>query len=512
MITYSYNSALQFLIKNKKWVVQRAVITPHLNWYPLHAITKRLEECAPGYSLRCIGTFYEKEGEYSEWILDEACLLSTGKQLEQHPEVVNTLIALWKKKAKLFYTAIQRLEKNGIHNLLNDYTSFMQVYSDAWVPATFTEHFTVWSDKIIERIKATMPAKKYSKSSYLETLVLPPQKSFLNEEEHSALMVGLAIKKKYKDLSSLNVSTLKKTPTLYKKLAKHQKHFFWIRNNYKYSDPITIEQFLETIKEGCMLLTVEQMHKKISELKNYAAIVLKKKKEALSKLNLSQADKASLDLVARVAWLHDQRKKINLIGDHWVNCFIQQASKQYGIEPILLKFMLPPEFVAMLKGKAADVTLLKSRLRGCADFYDNSGNLWIVHGDEFKKLKYDCFVTLDATTVSDFRGTTACNGTVQGEVMVILNMQESFKHGSILVTSMTRPDFVPLMKKAKAIITDEGGITSHAAIISRELGIPCIVGTRIATKVLKTGDVVELRGNHGLIKIIQRKNEGKTRS
>ena len=61
------------------------------------------------------------------------------------------------------------------------------------------------------------------------------------------------------------------------------------------------------------------------------------------------------------------------------------------------------------------------------------------------------------------------------------------------------PDFVPAMKKASAIVTDEGGITCHAAVISRELGIPCVIGTKIATKVLKDGDLIEIKANHGLI-------------
>ena len=65
---------------------------------------------------------------------------------------------------------------------------------------------------------------------------------------------------------------------------------------------------------------------------------------------------------------------------------------------------------------------------------------------------------------------------------------------------MTRPEFVPIMKKAAAIVTDEGGITCHAAIISRELGVPCVVGTKIATKVLKDNDFVEIRATHGLVR------------
>jgi len=77
------------------------------------------------------------------------------------------------------------------------------------------------------------------------------------------------------------------------------------------------------------------------------------------------------------------------------------------------------------------------------------------------------------------------------------------KKGDILVAAMTSPDYILAMKKASAIITDEGGMTCHAAIVSRELGIPCIVNTKIATRVLKDGDLVEVDTKKGVINIFK---------
>ncbi|PIP75995.1 hypothetical protein COW86_00610 [Candidatus Kuenenbacteria bacterium CG22_combo_CG10-13_8_21_14_all_39_9] len=79
--------------------------------------------------------------------------------------------------------------------------------------------------------------------------------------------------------------------------------------------------------------------------------------------------------------------------------------------------------------------------------------------------------------------------------------RENFQSGTILVTSMTRPEFMPLMRRAKAVVTDEGGLTCHAAIVSRELGIPCIISTKNATKILKNGDQIEMDLSTGLIQI-----------
>jgi pyruvate,water dikinase len=96
-----------------------------------------------------------------------------------------------------------------------------------------------------------------------------------------------------------------------------------------------------------------------------------------------------------------------------------------------------------------------------------------------------------------------------GKVRVLKSANEArnMQQGEILVTSMTSPDFVSAMRKAICIITDEGGVTSHAAIVSRELRIPAIIGTKIATQVLKDGDLVEVDSTNGLVKILEKAKE-----
>ncbi|GAF72313.1 unnamed protein product, partial [marine sediment metagenome] len=90
-------------------------------------------------------------------------------------------------------------------------------------------------------------------------------------------------------------------------------------------------------------------------------------------------------------------------------------------------------------------------------------------------------------------------------VKVIMNpaSMKSFHKGQILVAGMTRPDYVPYMEKAAAFITDGGGILCHAAIVAREMGKPCIVGTQIATKVFKDGDLVEVDADKGIIRKLE---------
>ena len=98
-------------------------------------------------------------------------------------------------------------------------------------------------------------------------------------------------------------------------------------------------------------------------------------------------------------------------------------------------------------------------------------------------------------------GSPASPGYASGKVTIIHSAKElsKIKQGNILVTEMTNPDFVPAMRKASAIVTDEGGVTSHAAIVSRELGIPAVVGTRLATSILKNSEVITVNGYNGQV-------------
>lgn len=97
------------------------------------------------------------------------------------------------------------------------------------------------------------------------------------------------------------------------------------------------------------------------------------------------------------------------------------------------------------------------------------------------------------------RGLGAAPGRGSGEVRILRNVEDGarLKEGDVLVTVMTAPDWVPLMRKASAIVTEQGGMTCHAAIVSRELGIPAVVGTDTATSTLKDGTLVTVDGRTG---------------
>lgn len=106
--------------------------------------------------------------------------------------------------------------------------------------------------------------------------------------------------------------------------------------------------------------------------------------------------------------------------------------------------------------------------------------------------------------LTELKGRAAYLGKTKGVVRIVkrVDQAEQVVEGEIIVSPMTTPDFISAMKRSSAFITDEGGITCHAAIVARELKKPCIIGTKIATKVLKDGMEVEVDADNGVVRII----------
>ena len=109
-----------------------------------------------------------------------------------------------------------------------------------------------------------------------------------------------------------------------------------------------------------------------------------------------------------------------------------------------------------------------------------------------------------ATTQAELRGRVACGGKAVGRAKLISRPEEMYKvnHGDVIVTQMTAPSITPAIRRCVAIVTDEGGITSHAAVISREFNIPCIIATKNATDVIKDKDLVEVDGDMGIVRVL----------
>ncbi len=165
------------------------------------------------------------------------------------------------------------------------------------------------------------------------------------------------------------------------------------------------------------------------------------------------------------------------------------------------------EMLEILAGKTIDLqSIMKERSRAAMYITSDGKQIYLgrIKADEL----YDFVYAVKPPTTSSekiLKGFSANKGKVRGIVKIILSSKDFLKlnPGEILVTTMTSVDFVPIMERAAAFVTNEGGITSHASIVAREMNKPCIIGTKNATQILKDGDMVEVDADNGLVSILE---------
>jgi phosphoenolpyruvate synthase/pyruvate phosphate dikinase len=168
-------------------------------------------------------------------------------------------------------------------------------------------------------------------------------------------------------------------------------------------------------------------------------------------------------------------------------------------------YLSPDEIIDCLDlSRKPSLELIKERRAGYM-VYSSKDRMIVISGKELKVLKQSIqiFEKIDEGLV---KGQTAYPGKVRGKVVVIGSKTELGKvqKDNILITTSTTVDYIPYLKKVKAIVADEGPLLSHASVISRELRIPCIIGTGHGTYSFKDGDEVEVDTEKGVVRILNK--------
>jgi phosphohistidine swiveling domain-containing protein len=177
-------------------------------------------------------------------------------------------------------------------------------------------------------------------------------------------------------------------------------------------------------------------------------------------------------------------------------------ARKYYLSPQQVLSMTSAELQALIKyGRRPSLETLNGRWRGCVLTPAGGKKRWnIITGNEF----FTWQKKLEKINTDFVKGESAYGGRVSGQVIIHTKWMgvTELPPGSILVAGNTNPHIVKYLKNVKAIVTDEGGLTCHAAIVARELKIPCVVGTEVGTQVFKDGDRVEVDAKKGIIRKI----------
>lgn len=244
-------------------------------------------------------------------------------------------------------------------------------------------------------------------------------------------------------------------------------------------------------------------NKVLGELKTLARTQRKAHKKIMAKI--PSALKPLISIGREMVFYRSQRiDAINKVAFSF-RPKMQELGKKYGLSYFDIISFTHYELLDFIKSGNIPKNLKKRKKKFGITFID--GKYSILLGKKLKQALSQ-LQPKEKIKINEFKGTIAYTGKAVGEVKVLQSPKDisKVKAGDIIVANETTPDYILAMRKAGAFVTNQGGITSHAAIIARELKKPCIIGTKIATKVLKDGDLVEVDANKGVVRILKNSN------
>ncbi len=289
-----------------------------------------------------------------------------------------------------------------------------------------------------------------------------------------------------------------------KRCTQYVRKYWYVQNDYGFAKKLDVHSFLRRVKN-----LIHDGHNPIKEshtLHTQRAILTRKKRwlihEATKKGEANFVKLLRMIDVQVQLW--DLKKVMMQQAFYYVNILLSQIGKQFGASFSDMQWYTPIEVENLLAHRIQPLPqrLITTRKK-CCILEVTQRSTRVLVGPRAQTLIRSIEGRLN-TKAKIITGIVGNAGVVSGTVRVILNprLVKKLKKGTILVTGMTTPDFIPLMRVAAAIVTDEGGVTCHAAIVARELGIPCVIGAKIATKLLKDGDRVEVDATRGIVKRI----------
>ncbi len=264
------------------------------------------------------------------------------------------------------------------------------------------------------------------------------------------------------------------------RIAYIRKNYPWIFSTDLYSSSTTDEQYAE-----------------------YARTFTEPKEIAPCKEELLPKELTStISMLQEILFIKDHRDEFRRRAFYNLGSLVEEITKKYDIRREDLWLVKHDELLRLENDREHMLRDIAER-RKCYVVETDGTNSLFLQGEEALKNSLEDRKGVEATNV--IKGISGAFGKVSGIAQVIggANKIKEFKEGNVLVVTTTNPDYISAMQKAIAFVTDEGGITCHAAIVARELKKPCIVGTKNATKIIKDGDMVEVDADNGVVRILK---------
>lgn len=400
----------------------------------------------------------------------------------RHRGFIHALKQRWERASQRFFTTIAAVDAEDLTALSDRalfalFQDFSRQHDALWREAVFLDAFDVSSEEILEAVgKETGVTLS---NGDLATLTAPRVLSTL-QCERQALM----------RLASRRAEV--------KTLTRHADKFHWIYNDYAVIRRLDWRFFKKEIEE--LRAHRKQWYAEAAVIR--AVNRLPARIETLRRTHhLPKRFMDTCTMIATLAEWRDLRKSMNQRANAVVERFAGEWSRRSGLVLREVMYLWWWEIRELLQRSTVQGLRRRAhaRMQGCLIFGANGRNHFFygARGRAFRKYFEDRF-----GVGSTVEGRPAYPGVVRGRAKCILTQRDfkKMRRGDILIAPNTRPEYVPIMKIAGAIISEEGGITCHTAIVSRELRIPAVVGAQGALKAFRDNDMIEVDAEQGIVR------------
>ncbi len=408
-------------------------------------------------------------------------------KIEKNPNFIDNIKAKFEKYIIELISIAKEANKVGENTSNKKLNTLFQNYCKKYYKAYVYASIPFLADFSLEEKTKNIIAKKIVDKN-------KQQKDFLTFSYPTGASWNLK-----EELEGLKIYKTKSSVDLNKKINKHWNKWKWLEYDFEGKE-INRKIFLEKIKK----LNAKEI-REIKERKKNINTELKNKQKLSKLLKLTDTEERLLRAVGELAYFKEYRKGLFSKTHYLIEPLLIAIARKGNLSLKKVRYLWPKEIEKMLLNNQSMTKMVSDRMN--FSIYLQKGK----QQDVLIKKKAKDFLEKNIKEdinkkISVIKGVVASMGKVSGTVklVIIARDMKKMKKGNILVSTMTNPDLIPAISKAAAIVTDTGGMTCHAAIVSRELNIPCIIGTQHATKILKDGDLVEVDATKGVVKILKK--------
>ncbi|MFC1598136.1 PEP-utilizing enzyme [Patescibacteria group bacterium] len=321
---------------------------------------------------------------------------------------------------------------------------------------------------------------------FFDAIFLPEKKNAVTQEREDLLKIVQAVEE-----GGLGEEEIRQ------RLEEHTNKYCWIPCYDIYDKPWTEVDFKQSHEDASQSDWQDELQRIKDVERRHEQFV-----KALDELQCDERLRTLFTITHELTFIKDERDDFRRRGSFLIQPFFIELGKRMGGLSL-------PEVSNLISTEVRDffqtgALPLTEKIKERVDGYvlkrkDDSEQVEIYSGQEAEEVKARELAHLQKEEVQDVKGIVGSNGVATGPARLVITKHDLRKvePGDIMVAVTTHPDYVPAMRRCAAIVTDEGGLTCHAAIVARELQIPCIVGTKLATATFQDGEILVLDAENG---------------